>query len=288
MPQPPDFDAFRDIRFITNYALHGCAPPWEVIVEFSQEPAADVALLFVGFDPETWFQELFDPGKGRRRRPSRKGRKGLWVGGFPDWNEYGGSRLRRLAGPFPGLALPGFKMLFRIWGGIELFNFTLAVVDGISDVGFETLWGLFQVQPETCRSFERCARTHEGPLFFGGAGPAIWPLNLNVTLYNNGYITQTGFGWFPPNKPNVTVMTTPIYANSPGGLKGALVLYDNDGKILEESSYVDIPQGETTTRELSYDQETGDRISWGWRNDGGFGILFDPAVMGFTTDSGIF
>jgi len=94
MPRVPEFGGFTDLRFITNYYLTGCSAPFELVLELSKEPTGDLLLLFIGFDEEEWFQEIFQPGRGRRRTPSRKGRKRRRGFGIPDWNAYLANKVR--------------------------------------------------------------------------------------------------------------------------------------------------------------------------------------------------
>lgn len=150
MPRPPRIDDLDKISFVTNYFLQGCKPPYSLIVEFSQKPAKAAWLMILGVDLGDIMKAWLRPSRGRRRTPRRHGRKRPNGLRNLDVNELLGGDARRRFGPYPGIDLPGSRMLFRITDQIDNVNWSAAVLSGLTDIGFETLHGILSAHPEHC------------------------------------------------------------------------------------------------------------------------------------------
>ena len=164
MPVPPDLDEISEINFVTQAVLAGCSPADGLIFELAKEPLKDLALLLFLPDAFDIGQAIFDPRRGRRRRPGRKGRKSRRGFGFPDVSDLIGNKIRSFANP-QAVTRIGFKRFF--WAGLgayEAANFSVAIVEGITDVGFESLHGYFTLRPNECMEFARKSRSVPYPL----------------------------------------------------------------------------------------------------------------------------
>lgn len=187
MPKPPDLGAFDDIKFITNYMLAGCEPPFWLFVEFSQEPAKDLGLILLVPEVEDIAQAIFDPHGGRRRKPARHGRKRRRRLGFPSADDIIGQRLRGRLNPGNVLNIGLFRRAFPILNIVEGFNFSAAVIEGVTDIGYEALWGILQADTQHCKEFSRLSKSSEVFQTVGGGGPPLQPVNIQTVDFNSGY-----------------------------------------------------------------------------------------------------
>lgn len=190
MPRPPRHDGLDELKFVTNYFLQGCVPPMQLVVDFSQEPGTDLLCLILAPDLEDIAQEILDPKKGRKRKPGRHGRKRNRKVGIPDTSELIGQKARGVINPGNVLAGTPLRRIFPILNAYEGINFTAAVLDGITDVGYETLWGILDVQSTHCYEFARLARHNSNEQFSGGVGPIPEPVNCDVVDFGANFLSS--------------------------------------------------------------------------------------------------
>lgn len=263
MPKPPNFDGLTDLKFITNYALLGCVPPQHLIVEFSQEPLLDLALLFLEPDIEDIAQAVLQPGGGRKRRPGRHGRKSGRSSGFPDPSDMIGAKVRGVVNPYDALNFGPIRRVWRVYDVYEGINFTAAVLDGITDVGFDTLWGVFDVSPGHCREFARLGKHDDDIQIVAGAGPPLSTFGCSSIDFNVDF--QTGpFGARCPDYEYQLAIRAVIRGRpGTGNIQGKLALGTDGNTILAESSPYEIEPGEVVTREVSITMPANEWIYWG-------------------------
>ena len=180
MPRPPSVDSWPEMKFIARYFLQGCAVPYSLIAEFSKEPAGDLFLLLFSFDLEDIVKDWLRPGGGRARDPGRHGKKNRRKGFSFDPNHYVGARARAKAGPYPGIKLPGARAIFAIDDVAQGVAITAAIVEGLTDIGFETLWGILSFNPNQCPGLPYVMRSQTGQGSMPGVAPNTAPLVANV------------------------------------------------------------------------------------------------------------
>ena len=234
MPRPPDFDGLTDLKFITNYALMGCAPPFWAIVEFSKEPLEDVVMLALGIDFEDIAQGVLDPAGGRDRRPGWHGRKSGRDGGggakdgktrifFPDPNDMIAQRLRPIGNPYNALNIGPLRRAFRINDFVEGIAFRAAVLEGFTNVGFETLWGILSLDRNHCREFYRLGRVQDYYGTGGGLTLPFDPMNINKLEMNNGFF-EGQFGTATNRGPFNIAVEAEIRSAAPPSSKASRTL----------------------------------------------------------------
>lgn len=172
MPKPPRGDDLDNVSFIVNYFVQGCVPPYTLFAEFSHAPQKDLWLLLLSPDLEDIAKAWIRPGAERKRKPARHGRKHRMRGISLDPNDLMGGKARAAAHGYPGIKLPGAKALFRLSDHLDRLNFTAAIVEGVTDVGFETLWGILSAHPEHCPNMAFLNRSSR----FRESHPGILPI----------------------------------------------------------------------------------------------------------------
>jgi hypothetical protein len=212
MPRPPRVEILDQMKFITGYWWQGCETPFNLIVEFSRAPTGRLLALVLGLDANDIIKEWLRPARGRKRTPRRHGRKRPLSGFSFDLNDYIAGKPRAAADGYPGLDLPGSRALFKITDVADRVNMTAAIVEGVSDVGFETLWGIINLNPDFCPTMPFVNRSRNDPLSVPGVvspgAPLPAPILLNAQHYvstgPNAYRTfvqDTNFGWSGIIKP---------------------------------------------------------------------------------------
>jgi len=285
MPRTPGFGGFTELRFITNYYLLGCSPPFDLVIETSKEPGLDLLLLFVGFDPEEWFQTLFEPGRGRGRAPSRKGRKRKPQLGIPDWNAYFAGRARQALPGFNGINIGPSRWLFRLWGAADFVNFTAAVLEGVTDVAFAHLWGVFKVDPNNCAQLGRFGRSLGSPIVVGGGGLQLWPINMQIDEFSQNFGGVTAFTAEPNFAPGVVSFSIGFRNAQTVPVRGRLCFFSPSLQILKESGEFNLDPGDIAFGSLSMDVAQGQPVAWGWRTGSGSINIFEGASTGFLTSA---
>jgi hypothetical protein len=285
MPRTPGFGGFTELRLITNYYLLGCTPPFDLVIETSKEPGADLLLLFIGFDPEQWFQTIFEPGRGRRRGPARKGRKRPRGPGIPDWNAYFAGRVRQALPGFDGIKIGPTRWLFRLWAVADFVQFSAAVLEGVTDIAFAHLWGVFKLDPENCQQLGRFGRSLGSPISVGGGGQPIWPINMQVEEFNTNFGAVSAFTATPNFGPGVVAFEIGCRNLQSVTVSGRLIIYDPGLNILRESGLIVLDPGETFFGSISADVAQGQAVAWGWRTVSGTVTIFQGASLGFLTEA---
>lgn len=239
MPRPPSPDIVDQVKFITNYWWQGCEAPFSLIVEFSQEPVGDLFVLLLGLDMQDIVKAWLRPGRERMRKPARHGRKRPRAGFSLDPNEYLGSRPRAKADIYPGLDLPGARALFKITDVADRVNMTAAVVEGIGDVGFQTLWGIISLNPDYCPNMPFVNRMRDNDLSVPGVVSPSTSLPANILNNAQHYISTgpdafltykapTTFGWsgsFTPYSIGGCIGWEPTVRSTTRGIIGRGGLY---------------------------------------------------------------
>jgi hypothetical protein len=285
MPKPPEIDGFEDIKFITNYFLMGCVPPTYVVVDFSKEPLADVAMLICTFDWSDIAQEAFQPGGQRNRRSGRHGRKGPPAFGSLDPNEVVGAKIRAKVNPTDFMKHSPLRRIFPVWNAYEGVAFTAAVAEGFTDVGFESLWGMINVSPNHCREFARFSRQkteEDGPQTVAAAGPPLNSFNCETIDFVNGFVTFPSGAQYFGGSWAVTVSATlwvPPTANPP--VKGRLAIGTSALNIKDESGLYDLDVGDTITLNIGTGMESGETALWGLTDRESHIMVMQASAVGY-------
>lgn len=270
VPRPPDFGAFNELKFITNYALLGCAPPYDLLVEFSQEPLLELFLLFAGLDPQDIVQGMLDPRHKRRRSPARHGRKRPKLPGLPDINDEIGGIFNGEPGGFRPEDMPGGRKIFRAINLVERVTYTAAVLEGVTDVGYSVYWGTVNLNPEFCLEIDRIVRNDYNRKVAGGAGPYFNPFGIDHLVTNRGFF-DSGFGTTHSGSDwEINVAVNLQFYGDDGYSAGSIGLQSDRYGIVAESFGYNLGPGEAAHRSVSYRAESGEFVSWGIVGADGF------------------
>lgn len=293
MPRPQNrphiFDQFR---FVTNYFLAGCGPAPDLIFEMNTDAGLDLLVLFVGLSPTDIVQGFFDPRHGRSSKPARHGKKTRRGVGFPDISDEIG---RRVTVPEIGQGLKKLPGLRYVLPGINILEgiaISAAVIEGVSDIGYDNFAGLLDLNPNYCREFPRFRREvcygeecpapgYNGPQIIGGAGGANDPIVFRKKLGNTGFITET---IVQKNLTTPWCMTAEVsltaYSAFPT-LRGKVAIETDLRGTVAESAFYDIAEGDLQTVTLDALIEPNEFASLRWRGESGFGYVISGQLLGF-------
>lgn len=283
MPRPPRADIVPQIKFITNYFWQGCEAPWELVVEFSQEPLKELFLILFWPDAEDLLKEWLRPGRGRQRNPARHGKKRRRFPGLPDPNDWVSANPRARAQAYPGIDLPGARALFKLTDVADRINITAAVVEGLSDVGFETLWGILSLHTENCPAIAYVnAHNPEGSTIVGVA-PWSTPFPLPVIDNRQRFGGPEPFTFTTTVDDFNVVASGTVFALSSGGLKNWALTVGQSGKgIVARSNFVNIEQGESAQVSVYGTVEKGQAAYIARQNESGSAILYDLQMFAWS------
>lgn len=283
MPKPPSFDDLSEISFITNYFIQGCFPPYYLVAEFSKEPIKDLILLMILPDMEDIVKAWLRPRMGRQRTPRRHGRKRPGRGLTLDPNELVGGRFRARYPEWEGIKLPGSKALFMISDVVDRFNWTFALIEGFTDVGFETLWGILSAHPEHCPNFSGFSRQSTGFQDWLGAFGGTPLIGMNQLDYAqnwpaNGpvYFTHTGSDWTLAAKATVFA-TAGEFANNL-----SMRIFDVQGNEKARGHTINLEEGDSGSLAVEYEAQSGEELYVGYGGAAYSCSAVDINIMGFS------
>lgn len=282
MPRPPQLDELDELSFITNYFVQGCTiPPW-AIAEFSRKPAKDAFLLMFMPDLADVVKGWLRPKHGRKRKPGRHGRKRPWRKINLDINDMIGSNAPGHGDIYPGIDLPGARMLFRLSDHWDNVAWTGAVISGLSDIGFETLHGFISSHPEYCPDYAFCNASNFDGEAMVGVAPWATPFGwTKIDSFQN---------WEPP-RPFVTGTVRSDYtlgwsaeieALSSGGTDDfALTVIDQSGKELGRSNFWNGAKGDVITLACAAEVPEGEFVACARRTNSGSVYVRKMQLFGF-------
>lgn len=285
MPRPPDIDPSGKLNFIANYILMGCSPPFFVVIECAREPIEDLAMLFLLPDLVDIGQAIFDPKGGRRRKPGRHGRKRRRAPGFPDISDIVGQRVRADINPYIPLGLGKFTLAFRVWNLYEAIAITVAILEGLTDIGYTGLLGVMELDPTHCQEFGRLVKEDPELQLAGGAGPSIWPIAVQHVEVASGF-QHTAFGCMCPTSDYVVHFRTSLKNNSSNlEVYGDLALGVQGGPVKALSSIVSPGPGDSLRVEVSATFEQGTWCEWGVGNRLNNPVVLSREIVAFSKAS---
>lgn len=262
MPRAPQFDPLDEISFITNYFIQGCELPFNLFVQFSKEPAGDLLAMIISLDWEDILKDWLRPSGGRKRTPRRHGRKRPRGRISLDPNDYFGSKPRSIMAEYPGIKLPGARALFRITDKVDALNWNAAIIDGVTDIGFETLWGIISAHPELCPQMAYVNAHSEITQPMVGVAPPDLPISLGIKDNGQNFQGPLPFVMTTFAGPWTLAASANFTALSAGGMvNGALTIRSQSRGILGISNHATIGQGEDITLTASAEFEPGE---WGF------------------------
>jgi hypothetical protein len=261
MPQPPQFDDLDEIKFITNYFLQGCVPPFNLLAEFSQEPLHDLYLLVGTFDIQDIVKSWLRPRRERYRSSKRHGRKRWGTRVVLDVNEYVSTRIRPDGDLYPGVKLPGSRAAFWITDQVDRLNFSAAIIEEATDVGFETLWGILSAHPEHCPNYAFVNAHQTGPQVFVGVAPPDLPIQFPVKDNGQFFEGPTPAVFTTFTGEFTACFSAEMTALSAGGVQnGRFTIRSGARGIIGESSHVNLGPGESITLNVSAECEPGEFV----------------------------
>lgn len=282
MPQPPDIPDFAKINFVTNYALLGCEPPVDLFVQFAKEPAKDLALLFLLPDLVDIGQAIFDPKAGRKRKPGRHGRKKRRLPGLPDTSDLIGQRARAVLNPHNALKFGPVNFMFRIWNRFELVSFTAAVIEGVTDIGYEGLLGVLSANPNFCREFARLVRTAPEPFTDGGVGPIPAPMQITELQHSEGF-SSTPWECVSSRGPFVVALQVTIMNTSETRtIRTTMGLWGDGPGPIDETPSRELAPGQTRTFEVWGKAKKNEVVRWGPGEREGYFLVLEANLVAFS------
>lgn len=192
--KPPAPNTFTKLNFIVGYFWQKCDVPWRLYVQFAQAPTNEAVLLLIGLDFKDMVKEFFRPAGLRSGRHGRKGNKSgkrnvglldpsqMFAEKVPGYEEYRGR-------PFGS---PTFWM-YEITDVIDRVAWSLACVDALTDIGYGTLLGIIQDDPQNCPLIGRMFRVDfDQTILSTQGGWAGFPVSQLEWVNNidtpNGYV----------------------------------------------------------------------------------------------------
>lgn len=282
MPQPPNIDPSGKLNFVTNYLLMGCTPPSFLFLNTATPPIHALTLLFLLPDFTDIGQAILDPRGGRRRKPGRHGRKKRRKGGFPDPSDLIGQKGRGVLNPHNALKFGPVSFAFRIWNAYELAAFTAAIAEGVTDIGYEGLLGVFEVDPNHCQEFGRLVKEDDVPQLAGGAGPPIWPIDIDNVIVNHGF-NEWDTGCTNQFSDFVVYCRMVVHNGASANTCRAQVGLEKvgtDERFL--SREVTLNPGESEILEVSGDFERFDQCGWGIGNRADNPLVLSREIVAFS------
>lgn len=271
------------IRFITYYAFNPCEAPFMLYIEFAREPAKNTALIFLQFDLFAMVKRFFRPVGLRSRRHGRKGsRSGRGLRGVPEIADLVAEILpgqEEFAQRRYGF---GTRLLYVLSDTYERAIWNIALVEISTDFVYDSLLGLISSDRANCPNIARCARSVEFSTV-GGVGPDFEPLNLPILHYVRQYNSTTGFGAVALVTRTINVFACTLRAISPevevairlvGGITG--------DRIIEESEFKTIVQGEFVDLIVEGDAEIMEFVQWQVACRGGFADVIKADYFGIS------
>jgi hypothetical protein len=287
LPRAPRLDGYFDLRYITNYFVAGCVPPTYAVVDFSKEPLTDVAMLICTFDWQDIAQEVIQPGGRRAEKPGRHGRKGPKPVFGLDINEKIGAKIRAKVNPIDVMKHSPLRRIFPIWNAYEGVSFTAAVAEGFTDVGFETLWGLINIDPNHCREFPRVQRHREDPNPWDGqtiaaVGPPLNTFNMPILDSANQFLTvPTGVNCMQYSyELAVTVKIYVPYTVTPPW-RGRLAIGRGATEPVWVSGELEGVEGDIISADVYGSGQADEWLYWGLTNRESHCQIFDAKAVAF-------
>lgn len=285
MPRPPSVSAFSEIEFVTQAYLLGCEFPTALFVELSKDDLKSLALLLFGLDGFDIAQAVFDPRKGRRRKPSRKGRKRNRGAAFPDVNDIIGGTVPADIDTGAVFRFGAGRYVFALLGAYEAVNFSVALVEGISDVGFNSLIGAFKLGQVDCGIFPAAMRTvpTQVGIFTGGGSPVSFPISK---LEFNSLMGTNNQSMICPTEEwecAITIEVTP--STGIANASGYFFIEDAGGNIVAQSGVATVVQGETASLELVGNLSANQAAIWRFVTTLGKLDLVSGTCLGFSVDT---
>lgn len=281
MPRPPDIDDFAKINFVTNALMAGCNAPAHLFFECAREPLGRLAMLFLLPDLMDIGQAIFDPKGGRRRKPGRHGRKSGRGPGFPDVSDMVGQRARGVLNPHNALSFGPVNKAFRIFNAYEGFAITVALLEGVTEVGYGGLLGVLTLDPNQCSDFGRLVKRKSAPEFGGGIGVGLDPIVIDVIEAQKEIGTWL-YGCSHPSSSIHVNMVMRIRNNNFGRPASyACALGDAEGNVLVESNRQTLLPLETG--EFTVEATFGANVAatWGVGHRTGFYDVMSAEIVAF-------
>lgn len=281
MPRPFDPNLITGWKFITNYFLAGCNPGNLLVIDTNTEPEKDLALLFLTPDISDIVQEVFDPSRGRKRKPGRRGRKKPGGRGGLDISTIIARPIRAAANPFNALKMTPLRYVFPLWNIYEGLSFTAAVVDGLSDIGFDNLWGVLSVDPSQCSDIGRMERNSNFSQAIGGLNPPIAAGNAPNLIQQQQFTSiQSACSH---NKDFHVAYECVAVNRFLGPVKGRLVLGTDPDTIVHWGDTVELNPGDAEPVGVSGTFDGGQTCYWGWQQmSPNFVALNEQQVIAFS------
>lgn len=274
------------INFITNFALLGCTPPLWMMFDLAREPVGRLGLLIFGVTTFDLFQEIFDPRKGRRRKPARHGRKRRRGVGFPDINAVIAGRVRSNLPPIPGVAFGPLRYAFPIVDIYEGVMITAALIDTTHDILVEGYLGAILSDPAVCQDLGRVIKTNPGPVTVGYFGVDPYPVPVGNIEVQQHFTSSAHMVTSSQGECMVNFTGTCRAVTSDGISRGFLWLYNASQGTSSFSSAIDLEPGDVKKHEVFINGRQGDVIINQWHQVYGLTELTDLQVTGFTIPAG--
>ena len=281
MPRAPDLPLEANLAYMVNYFLSGCGYPPYIFFDFVKEPALDLALLYLEPDLQDIVQGMVDPGSKRGKKKGRKGRPKSKSKGIPDISDLIGDYIGGKLGTGNLLNFGAGRFAFKLLNIYERITWTLAVVDGFSDLAFANLWALTQIDPDYCREFPQYHR-YSTDLQSNTSSPDLFEQSIlsGQDVVNQFFTTPVGARINSTHSSHVFQAAVQAWTLG-NGIEIAACLRNettNENKV-GGSTYLDA--GEWGHVSVSATIDPGDTVVWGYITSGGIFMEGDRDCTGF-------
>lgn len=262
MPKPPDLPDFDKLNFITAYMSNMCVPPFFVFCEFAKEPAQDLLLVLFGIDMQDIVKEWLRPERGRYREPKRHGRKRPKQYPSLDINEYIASNPRAAAVEYPGLKLPGAKAIFYVGDQWDKVAITGAVLEGVTDIGFQGLLGVIRTDPSNCPTLPICQRHRTTNVDIPGIIPPDQVISFPILDASQFFQAAGPFSYTTFNSKWTMGWSGTVKPYSTDGCEGwAPIIWSQTRGKVGTGNHFTVPKDEVFHCEVSAELEPGE-FAW--------------------------
>jgi hypothetical protein len=242
MPRPPSW--IDKVNFITDFWSSPCSSTWYVYVETAWAAFGKVALVLVDIGLTDIIRSTMRPKGLRQARHGRKGRRG-------------GRRIPSIPEPSDMVAkrIPGQRMLHNRWtdGGTK-FLWRLdgvgqkamnryMIVNLVTDFLYDWGTGIIDDPLTDCehRAEGQARKINEG-VYLGVAGWSA--IGIPVVEEERGGVNMLDFGAGLPSLGFQVIVAVKAERGFPpdGERKMGLRLVNEDGDVIQNSAFVDVPE----------------------------------------------
>lgn len=281
MPTPPQHGLYFRWNYVTNMLLTGCTPPTGLFLQFAKEPALRTLLLLVAPTMDDLVQGMFDPKKGRTRKPGRHGRKRPRPPGLPDIATETGKRLTPKEFVEAVHKFPGFRLFWTGLQVVEGINISAAVVEGVTDTVFDGMAGFFSLSDLVCQDFARYQRQSNRVFRVGAPQATYSPLFCEQVDFAHQFVTTPTTARLHSGPSAHSIAATFYNDNPQDQCRGWLVIRNRDTGAEVRTGKIVLDPGEAISVQCSIAVDAAHGVDWGWAAEYDNCLCLSAEAVGF-------